>query len=1294
MKRILLLNLIGISVIAQPALPTWNLQQTTFAFRYHQLPVNNAVLRNNALPSPECKDCIYDGYFPQFQLLQVYVPVPEGKRFHITTAKGNYQEYVLDKPLQVLNPEELKTCFKNNNEWYPEQPVKTEGIVYYRKQRYQILQFYAFQVHKSLRRVRLYAQVNYNYQWQSVQERQGVKKVFPTTSVLSQGSWFKITTRAPGIYKITAQQLKNLGVAISSIDPRTIRIYGTGGGYVPQRNSDPFPTDLAEIPIVVVGEEDGRFDDNDYILFYAADPVQWWYDTTTKRFIHEMNPYTFNNYYFLTFNQGIGKRVQNQNSVGTPVATTDFAYAIIVDDKEEENPTISGRRWVGDKLNIITTSRNYVYSLDDIKPGGTVTYEALFFGRGYINMPVEIYINSALQRRITISRITQDIIYSLRAVGVGINLNNYNDNIISIVHAFKASDGEVWLDYIRIIYPRLLKPSAQQVFYRYPHRDDKGIVAFQFSGNLQGYECWDVTDPLNPIRRPWDVNGNAFLRATDTAITFLLFHPSQAYTPEAITPIANQNLHALQPAELVIITPQSLVSYAEQLAQIHRSVLNQSVLVVEAEKIYNEFGGGRRDPGAIRNFLKMLYDRSPYQGVSLKYALLFGDGSYDNRGIAVDPGLLPTYVSRNITEYPNSYVADDFMAFLDDNEGWWSEGTWYNFQDRGVQHHYMDIAIGRLPIMNAQEAQVVVEKIRRYLTDPELKGPWWNQLVFLADYKDSNLHINQSDAIATMIQNAHPEFNIQKIYLKAYPSYQQASGIRFPAAKEAFLQALDRGSLIVNYIGHGSEYGFSDADILNLQDVKNIDNGFRTPLWMTATCDFGRWDDPKVRSGGELLIIHEKGGAIALVAAVRSSWSQDNFRYGLIYYSNVFRRYPDGTPYTMGETFMISKNLGYPGAGAINTRLFSLVGDPAIPLNLPKYKVAIKSINNKPVVSDTLIVDTLRALSLVTIEGEIQDLQGNRIIADGTLYLTLFDKAQTEWLLDKSRSYLHQKIRLFNGSFSIQQGYFKGSFYIPLDIDYREGKGKFSFYASLNNQTQAGGYNDNIIVCCIDSNATFNNVPPTIQLYINDEQWIEGGVTGPNPLLIVKIQDDQGINATGLGVGRELKAVINGDEENPIFLNDYYQATKDDPRSGEIRYRFKNLSEGRYVVSVKVWDITNNSATASTEFWVASDEKLVVERIFNYPNPFTTFTRFFFQHNRIGEQMEVHIKIYTVTGRLVKYIRSEFIAETGVINHITWDGLDEFGDPLARGVYIYQFEVRIPRTNETVTKFEKLVLLR
>ena len=461
------------------------------------------------------------------------------------------------------------------------------------------------------------------------------------------------------------------------------------------------------------------------------------------------------------------------------------------------------------------------------------------------------------------------------------------------------------------------------------------------------------------------------------------------------------------------------------------------------------------------------------------------------------------------------------------------------------------------------------------------------------------------------------------------------------------------------------------------------------PVFITATCEFSRFDDPLRTSGGELVVLNPNGGGIGLMTTTRLVFSQPNYFLNRTFYDKVFERDANGNPKRLGDVFLEVKNLN---AYSTNSRNFSLLGDPALKLAIPKHTVETTTINGMPVGQ----TDTLNALELVTISGEVKDNNGNKLTSyNGFVYPTIFDKIENKQTLNNDGggvfTYQTRERRIFKGKATVTNGDFSFSFVVPKDISYSYGTGKISYY-SENQVEDANGYNDNFIIGGSNPSIVEDDQGPQMDLFMNDESFVYGGITDNNPSLLVKLSDDQGINTVGSGIGHDLVAVLDDNTENAFILNDYYEASVDDYSSGTINYPFSDLPEGKHTLRVKAWDVANNSAEKTIEFNVVKSQEVKIENLVNYPNPFTTNTEFIFQHNQAGVPMDIKLEVFTVSGKLVKSFDRVVVNDGFISRDIKWDGRDDFGDKIGKGVYVYKLKIR-SSNGSTSEKFEKLVIL-
>lgn len=1142
--------------------------------------------------------------------------------------------------------------------------------------------------------------------------RRSATHVFKDNSVLAQGEWFKIGVVSDGVYKITSQDLAQYGIDVKNLNPQNLNIYGNGYGQLPYQNNIERPDDLLINNIFVSGEEDGVFDDTDYILFYARGPHSWYYNETSGLFNHSKHNYVDTSYYFIGINTGdLPARISNTNSLGSSpdyVVTTFNDY--VFHEIDRENMLKSGREWYGEKFDV-QTAYNYSgekFTFPNIDPTSETVVRANVISR--TTVPGNCTFTLELNGKKTESNIS--------SVGTGISSTFANERDmevrlnaaspalnINITYRKNAPSATGWLNWFNINTRRQLRMSGNQMSFRDALSVAPGRISrFELQNVTPQTEIWEVTNPTKPTRIVYTRNNDvaSFVTSTNDLKEFIAFNGGFK-TPGFFGRVENQNLHALGASEridMVIVSPGILMKQAEGLADIHRNYEPDplNVIVVRVEEIYNEFSSGMRDVTAIKWFMKMLYEKANgNEQLMPRYLLLFGDGSYDNKNFtAGNTNLIPTYQSVNSLSPAGSYVSDDYFVLLGDEEG---EG----------HKDQMDMGVGRIVAKNVQEANSVVNKIRKYMEiTPQILtddctvcgdnstnfGSWRNAITMIADDGDNNMHMAQARSLADRIQDYSREYNIERIFLDAFPEVATPGGARFPAANKAIERSVERGAFITNYVGHGGELGWAAERILDIPTIQGWTNGARLPVFMTATCEFTRFDDPLRTSAGEFALLNGNGGAIALLTTTRLVYSAPNEVLNRKFYDALFNR-PDNEVITrLGDLNREAKNATAATASSSNHRNFSLIGDPALPLAIPKYKINVLSL------TDTLEnpIDTLKALGVVRVTGNVTNANGDVLSSfNGRLNATVFDRVETKTTLaNKSGStpfiYPTQEKVVYKGNAEVKNGLFSFDFVIPKDISYAvDSTARISLYAS-GGVTDATGYKDSLIIGGRDANAINDGKGPDINLYLNDENFVYGGYTNNKPVLVASLFDENGINTVGSGIGHDITAVLNGDENNAIVLNDYYESDLNTYKSGKIQYQFDELKPGEHHLKLKVWDVHNNSNEAEIEFIVAEEEDFTIKRVLNYPNPFTTHTEFFFEHNQSCEFLNVLVQIYTVSGKLVKTINTVSNTDGFRNEPIPWDGRDDYGDKLATGVYVYKLAVRNP-AGEQVDKFEKLVIL-
>ncbi|GAA4389677.1 type IX secretion system sortase PorU [Hymenobacter koreensis] len=1179
---------------------------------------------------------------------------------------------------------------------------------------------------------------------------------YATTSLLNQGDWFKIGiagnveggSDGSGIYKLDKAFLNSVGLPVQSLDPRNLQLFGQAIGMLPQANSAPRPDDLVQNALMFVGDGDNVFNDNEYFVMYGRSPHTWAHETATNRFRHILNLYTDTAYYFLRVGNSPGLRVGAAPAVtGTPTATIRQFTERQFRELELVNLLKSGRQWLGEGFNN-GAQKDFTFSIPDLVPGSSlqlttsVAATALPRNCNSYQSPNEV---TFFRLGINGTALQQQSVFNLscgsgcpgecypEAANTDIKTQSWTvpanagaDLRLSITYDSRGDQTALgYLDYVEVQGLRRLQlnGTGQLNFRSLENRAPGAVSAFELATAPAGTVVWDVTNPRRP--RQVALTNNRFVARTDSVREYVAFAGSSFNTPRSFGRVANQNLHALGQVpgsvNLVIVTPPLFLRQAQDLAAHRRRHDGLNVAVVTTNQIYNEFSSGGQDITAIRDFVKMLYDRENLE----LYVLLFGDASYDYKADASNkadqlPGwwsqrqlkdsenqnFVPTYesveslsrIQYRVNGTPGSYCSDDYFGFLDDDEGDWSE------IDTSAANHMMDAGIGRLPIRTPRGqpsstamATAIVAKLIAY-DQPASQGKWRNRLTFVADDGDYGLHINNSELAVNGIASFQPVFNSNKVYLDLFPQQSTGSGQNSPATNAALDASIEQGSLFVGYAGHGGPRGWTDEQILNNNSVLQLQNRNRLSFWFTGTCDFAWYDDPGFDSAGEQVLTDTPGGAIGLLTTTRLVYANNNQSLALPFYQALFRRDASGKWGRLGDAMVQGKN----GDGVdVGNRNFTLLGDPSMRLAMPQLNAQVRKLNGRALTATS--PDTIRALQRVLLEGDVTNHQNSLASTfNGKVQVTVYEKPSILRTLatepsNPSLPVTVQKDVVYDGTATVQNGTFRVEFVVPKDINYQFGFGKISLYAadSVRN-IDAHGYHGNVNIGGASTTALSDTIPPVISLAMDTENFVFGGLTRPNTTLLAAFSDDNGINTAGTGIGHELTATLDGDPNKVTILNQYYAADLNTFTSGKVQYLFKNLTPGPHSLKVKAWDTFNNSAERTIEFIVAKDEKLALNHVLNYPNPFAKRTTFHFDHNRPGFDLEVQVQIFTISGKLIRTLSALVPSSQSHVKEVEWDGRDEYSDQLARGVYVYRVSVRAPADgpNGTQTsKFEKLVLL-
>ena len=1117
-------------------------------------------------------------------------------------------------------------------------------------------------------------------------------------SVLSNGDWYRFKVSDDGLYKIDKSVFEEIGVSIGSIDPRKIQVYGNGGSMLPEFNGDFRYDDLEENSIYVSGESDGVFDSNDFVAFYAQSPHRWEYSQVDLAFNHQLNIYDNNNYYYVHIGDEQGKRIENLSTNQNSNYEVDFHTSPEFYEWENQNLKHSGRQWFGEYFSF---NEQYAINFSFVDRINTEPIRinaravarsesptSLLFklnGSEVLNVPIGTNISSEVY--VDDGETSSEFISNQNSIGLSVSYNkNGNSNAFA------------YLDYIELQAKCELKYSGGQLLFTEPSTvAPNRVTKFLINSNLSSFVVWDVTSPTEVTNISLD-NFEYFSTNTEVLKTFAIhdLNKSSYKKPLFDIVIPNQNLHGQETAELLIITAPEFLEAAERLAEFHVQEDGMTVNIATTEQIYNEFSSGKQDLIALRDYVKMFYNNAQSEEDIPENVLLFGDASFDYKGITAANGLyndvnfVPTFQSEYSFKIGPSFCTDDFIAFLDSTEG--AQNT--------MSSDGMDIGVGRIVCQTLNEANAVVDKIINYSSVNSL-GDWRSNICFVADDVDDEsweYRLQENiDAIASLIDTTYANYNINKVYLDSYQQVASSGGQRYPEARKAIVNQINKGALMMHYYGHGGEVGWAEERVLELIDINTWDNMNSLAVFITATCEFSRYDDAKRVSAGEQILLNPNGAGVALFTTTRTITEGDAQNLSSTFYKYAIPE-SAGEKMNFGSIMRAMKNdLNSSGISATNKMKFTLLGDPSLKFPIPENKVVLTEFIDAITLDP---IDTVKALSKVIVRGKVTDEHDLLLSSfNGVLKSKVYDKPSSLQTINNDFEFLDpfyfdlQQNILYAGNVSVTNGLFEFEFVMPKDISYAFGFGKIWLYAHDSIRDAIGAYTS-LLIGGFDENASEDYFGPDIQLFMNNSSFIDGGITNSSPSLFAKLTDESGINTTGNGIGHDIIAVLDEDSQEAVVLNHYYESDLDSYQSGTVSYPFADLSEGVHTLKIKVWDVHNNSSEDFTEFLVVSDAGLILSNLMNYPNPFTHFTRIHFEHNQSEADLDVRLDIYDFNGRKVKTISNSISGSSYSNSEFVWDGSSDGGTSIQTGVYICKLSAVNSSTKKESTISTQMVLIK
>lgn len=1119
------------------------------------------------------------------------------------------------------------------------------------------------------------------------------QRQYADSSVLASGVWAKIGITKEGIYKIDLNFLRELGLNTSDINSLKIQLRGNGGAMLPENNAAKRIDDLAEIAIEVQDGNDGLLNGNDFLLFYAPGPHQWFSDSTDRSFFFQHNLYSDTAYYFLSLDgKTNGKRLQSASIPATPTVQIDSYTDYYAYEKDLYNILHSGKEWLGESFSTGfggTTKRSYSLNWPGLLINEPIHVFAACAARSVRNdATFNVTVNEELVDSIRIKGVSGDFLSAYINSATIHQQHFVKQNNLTVSFNFKseASIAEGWLNRFVITGKRTLAFTDNQ-FLRF--RDWSSITPntygqFNIHNSTDYTTVWDVTHMLAPIKMNTSFAGGTtkFINDVSEWSAYIAFNSSHYVTPLALGKIAPQNIHQIKSVHGIIVTHPSLLQEAERLAAFHWKQYGFKDAVLTTQQIYQEFSSGSPDPTAIRDCIKMIVDKSANAAIKPSYVVLFGNGTFDPKNrIEPNYNLVPVYESKQSFDPLTTYMSDDFYGLITDSAD----------INQSEQFTPLSIAVGRISAKNLAEARLMVNKIINYHTNKSL-GAWRNEMILLADDQDNNLHLDDAESIAAVITQTNPLVHQQKIYLDAYPLKSNPSGASYPGVNEAIVNSILKGALMFHYSGHGNYHQLTEEVVFSEAELNRFDNANKLPLFITASCDFAPFDDPTKQSLGEQLLFKNENGGIGLLTTTRLVFASSNRIMHKNYVQQAISRQADGSYLALGEAVRIAKNnTSANGGDLLNTRKFTLLGDPAMQLAFPTSTIKIHTINGKSF-NET---DSIAASGKYTMEGTVQSAEGEiNTQFNGMVEITIYDKPQVSYTLGNTlqstvAGYLTQNGILYKGKASVINGRFDFTFVLPKEIYFKPGEGRISLYGYTDSIDAAG--TSTIKISGSKNIISTDDKGPEIQLYLNDTLFIQGGITHENPLLIAHLEDSSGINASGNIIGHDITLLIDGDEANKIVLNNFFVHNLNSYQKGTLLFQLPILKEGPHQLKVKAWDMLNNSGEARLNFEVLKKDKLKISSIKNFPNPFKQSTQFSFEHNQPKSVLQVDIMIMGSNGNHIKRIKKMIHTQGSRNVEIYWNGEDNNGRKLVNGLYFYR--IIVAANGQQVQSAGQLLLL-
>jgi len=1084
----------------------------------------------------------------------------------------------------------------------------------------------------------------------------------------SKGKWLKIATTKKAIYQVTGSQLKQMGLSIP-VNSNKIQLFGFDLTKLTEKVPSDVPLGNKEMSILVKDGGDGSFDEKDSFIFYAPGNILWekWGDDLHWK--HQKLHFSDTAFYFLTIGEN-GKRMEQSATSAIGAQKINSYQEHILWEQDTVNILNSGKLWLGAPMGVGAgkqASMATTISTKNLLESSPVFISSQYVSTNY-NQTAQFDLKWADTKiRSTSVNPVSGLVYDPTANMVLDSFmywpskTNATTNLTLQYNAPTGSTG--WLDYVEM---HVTKPLGfnDQNYFSFEGKTDASTYLYQLDNADAASMVWDITNVQQPILLKTNLDNTSLNFSANGASNQSFFAVKQNAFENivSIDTLSNQNLLASSSMDYIILAAPAFQQAANRLKTFHQQKNAYKVEIVDPSKIYNEFSGGLVNPIAIRNYLKYLQTMAKQNGQSFaKYVCILGGADFNISRLNKN-NQVPVFESAASLDILNSYASDDFYAVL-------KTGADINYPSTVDS---LEMAIGRIPAKTTAEADTLINKIIQY-NSSNARGAWQNQITWVADDGDYNLHLQDAESIIDGLQKNNANWNHKKIYLDLYASSNTAGGLTYPTVVNDIAQTISNGSLVLNYTGHGNYLRLTEEAVINNESIQTWNNAGRLPLMITASCDFAPYDQPQYNSIGLSALMKNSKGIIGLVAANRLVFAYSNKQINEQYIQALLVPSKEGQYSSIGQALQKAKNKNWFMQGdKLNAFKFNLLGDPAMLLATPKNTI------------QTNLKDSLTAGELTTINGTVIQNKLVHTGFNGWVDCIVYDAPKDKTTLVNQPSSIKTTVSsregiLYRGKATVTAGKFSIQFVLPKEVSTMNGSLRIQTFA-YNDLEEALGIKDSIYVKNAAITQQTDIKGPQIQAYINDTNFTNNSWVSDQATLFIRLKDSAGIQSSGNALGHDLQLIIDKDLQNPIVLNNYYTADIDTYQSGAIQYILPKLAIGQHQLVIKAWDLLGNLSKDTLWFIVPEQDIVKAKDLVNTPNPMFNYTQFSFDLNLQDPAIETELSLRNLNGQPLvnKILPHKNISNKWVMD---WDGRDQSGAIIPPGFYFYTITIRAGKQN-------------